>query len=102
MSPKVSLKSHFASTDRSLACRSTRFAISSVHPEVGRGLGLDFGGWRTAPKVAGVGTPPPEALAVDPRPRELQNRNPHPETDSIWPHASLLVTIKKHPCAGGS
>jgi hypothetical protein len=42
------------------------------------GMTLDFGDWKREPRVAGVGTPPPEELALDPRPRDLQNRKPRP------------------------
>jgi uncharacterized membrane protein len=43
------------------------------------GLTLDFGDWKSEPRVAGVGTPPQEELALDSIPNDLQNRKPHPE-----------------------
>jgi hypothetical protein len=44
------------------------------------GLVLDFGGRKSQPRVAGVGTPPPEELALDARARDLQIRKPHPSS----------------------
>jgi tetratricopeptide (TPR) repeat protein len=44
-------------------------------------LALDFGGWKSDPSVPGVGTPPPEELALDPRSRDLQNRKPRPAVE---------------------
>ncbi len=43
------------------------------------GQAFDFGDPKSDPRVAGVATPPPEELALDARPRDLQNRKPHPD-----------------------
>ncbi len=64
--------------------------IEASRPSAGA-LALDFRHRKSEPTVAGVGTPPPEALALDPRPRDLPDRMPRPGTGFIGSLISRLL-----------
>jgi hypothetical protein len=58
--------------------RESAIAAPMTHETLGPSL--DFGARKSEPRVAGVGTPPPEERALDPETCDLQNRKQHPDT----------------------